>query len=147
MGKAGGRRRRQACVASVVLSLLPVRHMGAGPPRPSREAGRPGGRVAPGFSPPPRGERACWATLGEPSLPLPQFPGSAERRSGGARSAGLLWAWGTLVPSARSAVVVGEVRVCEVLRGCITSVQGLLNKVGVFTCSCNLLSSLKSWIC
>lgn len=78
----GGRRRRQGCVAPVALSLL---HMSAGPPRPSTEAGRPGERVAPGFNPPPPGETGlAGRPRVNPSLPLPQFLGSAERRSGGA---------------------------------------------------------------
>lgn len=105
------------------------------PPR----GGRAGGS---GLQPGPRGDWPCWATLGEPSLPLPQLPGSAERGSGGGRSAGLLWAWGAQVPAARPALTGGEV-----LRGRITSVQGLLSKVGMFTCSRYLLSSLMSWIC
>ena len=108
------------------------------------QGGQAGGS---GLQPGPRGDWPCWATLGEPSLPLPQFPGLAERGSGGGRSAGLLWAWGARVPSARPALTGGEVRLCEVLRGCITSVQGLLSKVGTFTCSRYLLSSLMSWIC
>lgn len=33
---------------------------------------------------------------------------------------------------------------CE---GLLTSGQGLFDKVGLITCSCYLLSSLKSWIC
>lgn len=104
------------------------------PVTPQEREGRAGGS---GLQPAPREDRACWATLGEPSLPLPQFPGSVA----------LPWARGAWVPSAWPAGAAGEVRVCEVLRGCVTSVQGLLNKVGVFTCSCYLLSSLKSQIC
>lgn len=95
-----------------VLAFRAVRRTAAGPPG---KAGRPGG---PEPLPPPVGDPARWATLGEPSLPLPQFPGS--------------------VPTLRGCRGHGTARCCrsgngKCCEGLLTRGQGLFDKVGLIT--------------